>query len=107
MFFVAALATTSCGSDDDGGGDGIDCTTIKFSTDIAPIVAASCATTGCHDAGSVVGDYTSYAGLEDRAKNGIMKQEVVVDKTMPKSGSLTQDEIDKFECWLDAGAPDN
>ncbi len=109
FLFAGALLTTSCGNDDDddGGGDGIDCSTVKFSTDIQPIVESSCAIAGCHNAGSIVGDYTSYAGLEDRAKDGTMETSVIIDKTMPKSGSLSQDQLDKFKCWLDAGAPNN
>jgi len=106
ILFIGALGTVSCG-DDDGGGEGIDCSTITFSSDIAPIVESKCSIAGCHNAGSIVGDYTEYAGLEDRAKNGDMEASVITNKTMPKSGSLSQDELDKFQCWFDAGAPNN
>lgn len=108
MFFAAAIVTASCKKDDDGGEDGLDCTTVTFAGDIAPIVEASCATVGCHAAGSIVGDYTTYAGLEDRATNGDMEAAVLGSPpTMPKSGTLSQDELDKFKCWFDAGAPNN
>ena len=105
MFFIALVAVVSC-KDDEGNND-LDCSTVKFSTDIAPIVASKCATSGCHDAGSIVGDYTTYDGLEVKAKNGVMEQEVITDKTMPKTGSLTQEELNKFQCWFDDGAPNN
>lgn len=107
FIFLGVLAVSSCKNDDDDGGGGIDCSTITFSGDIAPIIQNSCSIGGCHDAGSVNGDYTTYAGLETKAKDGTMEQEVITDMTMPKSGSLTQTELDQIQCWLDAGAPDN
>ena len=108
LLFAAAIVTTSCKKDDgDGGGDDLDCSTVTFSDDIAPIVESSCAIAGCHAAGFIFGDYTTYEGLEDFAKDGTMETAVITDKTMPKTGQLTQDELDKFKCWLDAGAPNN
>lgn len=110
MFLVGIIAVASCGKDDDDGGDGdLDCTTVTFSGVIAPIIANSCAVAGCHNssATAMVGDYTTYAGLEERAKNGTMEFEVITEMTMPVTGSLTQTELDQFQCWLDAGAPDN
>lgn len=109
LFAAGLLAVASCKKDDDDGGD-LDCSTVSFSADIAPIIASSCSLSSCHDtnAGTVIGDYTTYAGLETRAKDGTMKREVITDMTMPKgSGTLTQTQLDKIECWLDAGAPNN
>ena len=106
LLFAGLIIVTSCKKDDDGG-TSLDCTTITYSSDIAPLIASKCSTAGCHDAGSVVGDYTTYAGIETKAKNGDMEKAVITDKTMPKSGTLSQTELDKIQCWLDAGAPNN
>ena len=105
MFFAILIVAGAC-KDKDSDND-LDCSTVTFSADIAPIIASKCATTGCHNSGSVVGDYTTYDGLKDKAQNGVMEQEVITDKTMPQSGSLSQDELDKFQCWFDDGAPNN
>jgi hypothetical protein len=110
FLFIAGLVTiASCKKDDDnGGGNAIDCDTVKFSTTIATILQNSCTTSGCHDVTSVNGDYTSYAGIEMRAKDGTLETEVITEMTMPKgSGTLTKTQIDQFQCWIDAGAPDN
>ena len=105
LFFSALVITVSCKDKDDD--NDFDCTGITFSNDIAPIIESKCATSACHGAGSIVGDYTTYAGLEEKAQNGIMEREVITDRTMPKSGTLTQEELDKFQCWFDDGAPNN
>ena len=109
LFISGLLAVASCKKDDDGGGDGgLDCDTVKFSTTIAPILQNSCTTSGCHDVASVNGDYTTYAGIEMRAKDGTLEKEVITDMNMPKAGDpLSQTQLDQFQCWIDAGAPDN
>lgn len=109
LFIAGLIAFASCKKDEDGGGDGrIDCNTVTFSTTIAPILQNSCTTSGCHDAASVNGDYTTYAGLETVAKNDTMRQKVLIDMSMPKAGDdLTQTQLDQFKCWLDDGALDN
>ena len=109
LFIAGLVAVASCKKDDDGGGDGgLDCDTVKFSTTIATILENSCTTSGCHDVASVNGDYTTYAGIEMRAKDGTLEQAVITDKTMPKAGDpLTQTQLDQFQCWIDGGALDN
>ena len=109
LIFSGFIATMSCNKDDDDGGStGLDCNTVKYSTSILPILESSCNISPCHDANSPNGDFTDYAGLETLAKDGTMKQLVLVDKTMPKSGdALTMTQLEKIECWINAGAPDN
>jgi hypothetical protein len=108
LFIAGLVVVASCKKDDDSGGGGLDCDTVKYSTSIATILGNSCTTSGCHDAASVNGDYTTYAGIETLAKNGTLETEVITEMTMPKgSGTLTQTQLDQFQCWIDAGAPDN
>lgn len=108
LFLAGILAIASCKKDDEDENNDLDCTTVKYSTDIAPIIATSCSIGGCHEVNFIFGDYTTYDGLETVAKDGTMEQQVITDKVMPKSGDpLTQTQLDKIQCWLDAGAPNN
>lgn len=110
LFIAGLVAVASCKKDDDGDGGGseLDCDTVKYSTTITTILGNSCTTSGCHDAASVNGDYTNYAGIETVAKNDTLQQKVIIDMSMPKAGDpLSQTQLDQFQCWIDAGAPDN
>lgn len=86
-----------------------DCSTVSvsYTSNIKPLVASKCATSGCHAAGSSDGDFTSYSGLYTKYKSGDLKKEVVTNKSMPKNGSLSTTELQQFECWIAAGAPEN
>ena len=79
----------------------------KYGTDIAPIINAKCALSGCHVSGSSFGDFTVYEELKQRADNGRIKKNVFELKTMPPSTQtqLTDTEKEKLQCWLDNGAP--
>ena len=91
------------------------CDTLDFTYlgDIKPIVQTSCLTSGttnCHKSGGIgVGDFTTYAGLKEKVDNAITQtvKEMVDSKTMPIGGSLTNNEILKIDCWIDAGALNN
>ncbi len=87
----------------------LDCSTIdsKYSTSISGIISSKCNTSGCHNAGSSKGDFTSYAKVKPYVDNGSFNKEVIVNKSMPKGTSLSQDERNKIKCWLDAGGPNN
>lgn len=88
------------------------CSTVTYKTDISPIIAQTCAIKSCHISGTGLGDYTNYAGLGKEATNGGFKKEVLINKSMPprnSSGptSLTAAQLEKFTCWINAGAPNN
>lgn len=87
----------------------IDCNKIsaKYSSDIFPLISSRCNSSGCHAAGSSRGDFTTYQGLKSKADNGSLERTVLVDKTMPPSGALSQDDRNKIKCWLTNGAPNN
>lgn len=86
------------------------CDSIKYAKDIQPIMIGNCATPGCHVAGGTgPGDFTTYAGVFSKVSNGTFKARVI-DGTpgfMPSSGRLPAAEIEKIQCWLGAGAPNN
>ena len=87
----------------------VECTTtISYSVSIVPIVTTKCATaSSCHKAGSVNGDYTTYAGLKAKVDNGSLNNRVVVTKTMPSTGPLSDADISTINCWIKQGGLNN
>ncbi|MEY3322854.1 MAG: hypothetical protein RLZZ417_2437 [Bacteroidota bacterium] len=88
------------------------CSTVTFKTDISPIIIQTCAIKSCHVSGTGLGDYTNYTGLGKEATNGSFKKEVIMNKSMPPRNSngptsLTAAQLEKFTCWINAGAPNN
>ena len=53
------------------------------------------------------GGYSTYTGLSSITSSGQFEQFVLVKQSMPQSGSLTQDELNKLQCWVDNGFPEN
>ena len=83
---------------------------ISYSKVIAPLVSSSCSVTGCHDNGSLSGDYTKYDGLKESAIDGSLLNRVVTLKDMPMDGSgytLTDAERGYFAAWIKQGFPNN
>lgn len=106
----------SCGDDemDDPGPSGIDCTGSdpSYINDIKPIVDATCALAGCHEANFINGDFTTYDGLKAKATSGKLIERAVEDKDMPPANSngpleLTEEQIKLINCWVEDGAPNN
>ncbi|MCE3280829.1 MAG: hypothetical protein K0S44_3020 [Bacteroidetes bacterium] len=82
--------------------------TISYSADIAPLMNNYC--NSCHVSGGTgTGDFTTYAGVKEKADNGSLRNRVVVLKDMPQPGSpqLTEDERIMIDCWIKQGSPDN
>lgn len=98
----------SCKKDNGGGNNvQIDCSTVTFSGNIAPLIASKCATSGCHDASSSngPGPLINYASIF-ASRNSI--QSSVNTNRMPQGGPpLTDTEKARLKCWIDAGAPNN
>jgi hypothetical protein len=108
LFVSLSVIVVACKKDtEEPTPSGVDCSTVTYSGTIAGIVNSKCATAGCHAAGSANGDYTSYPGIKAKYDNGSLKKEVITDKTMPQGSSLTDTQYQQFECWINAGAPNN
>ncbi|MEZ4887426.1 MAG: hypothetical protein R3E32_22025 [Chitinophagales bacterium] len=89
---------------------------VSFAGDIQPILATYCYFPGtnnsCHITGFADGDYTSYAGVA--AKAAIIKQRVVIERTMPPLDSTEGAieiadacDITLIQTWIDEGAKNN
>ena len=85
-----------------------DLTDVSYSATIGPLVQNSCATPGCHVAGGTgTGNFTSYAGVNAAVANGTLRSQVLVDRTMPPTGPLSDCDMQQIALWLDAGALNN
>lgn len=78
---------------------------VTYSSIVFPIIQTNC--NGCHSSGYSAGDFTTYSGLKIRIDNGSFKNRVFTLKNMPTAGPLSPEILEKIQCWLDAGAPDN
>src|SRR5690349_18476674 len=107
LFISLTTVVVACKKDTEEPTPGVDCSTVTYSGTISGIATAKCNASGCHSAGSSNGDYTSYAGIKAKFDNGSLKQRVIVEKTMPSGTPLTETQYKQFECWINAGAPNN
>jgi hypothetical protein len=49
--------------------------------------------------------FSTYSGLSSVLTNGKFKQHVITDQDMPQGGSLSADQLNKIQCWVEAGYP--
>ena len=90
-------------------GTGIASTSAKtYENTIAPIMAQSCSTTGCHSGNNPAGQVALTNFTE--VKNGFIIDDSwgeIVSGRMPKAGvpSLTQDDKDNLQLWINTGYP--
>jgi hypothetical protein len=105
LLLVVLLAP---GCNKKGGTENAGCVS-KYSADILSIINNKCAISNCHNTGSALGDFTTYAGVKARADNGRIRRNVFELKIMPPASAipLTDFEKEKIKCWLDNGAPQN
>ena len=87
----------------------LDCANVsaKYSTDIAPIIQTKCATAGCHNASSSAAGIVLQTHAQVAAKANQIRQECIVNKTMPPAGPLPIAEQNAIQCWINAGTPNN
>ncbi len=85
-----------------------DTTTVTYALTIQPIIAAKCATSGCHTAGgSGNGNFDTYSGSKAKVDNGSFLNRTVVLMNMPVSAPLTACEMSQVKKWIQMGAPNN
>lgn len=86
-----------------------DCDTANWYTGkVEPIIISKCASTsGCHGAGGLSIDFTTYDGVKYTVDQGTFASRLFVVKDMPKSPvtALTTSQLNRINCWLSNGAP--
>lgn len=75
----------------------------SWAAQIKPIMENSCSQSGCHN-GSSRPDLRKIENAKFYAKSIKSKTQ---DRSMPREGTLTQQQIDLIACWVDDGALDN
>ncbi len=88
---------------------------MSFSKDILPVFQTGCAISGCHDAGSAVGDrvYDNYQNImtdiEPGNPNGSKAYRILFDPFQPMPPKTTIPEPDriKIRLWILQGAKNN
>ncbi|HZV43970.1 MAG TPA: hypothetical protein VFF90_05810 [Saprospiraceae bacterium] len=106
IFFLAA-----CSKDPDPV---IDCTglTPTYNADIKPILDASCALSGCHDAITHQNgyDFSSYGPASEASKNGRFLGAIQHKSgytAMPYNmAKLSNDHVQQLTCWVETGSPE-
>ena len=78
-----------------------------YAIQIKTIINGNCNSAACHHAGSTVGDFTSYAGLEPFLESGEFEEHVLQVRDMPKGGSLEDADLVLIQCWVDNNYPEN
>ena len=77
----------------------------SYAADVQPIIANSCNVLGCHDGSN--SSLPNYNNLGEVQAGASMIKSRTQSGNMPKTGSLTQEQIDLIACWVDDGALDN
>ena len=90
-----------------------DCVEISYQYNIRPIIENSCKTqagpgTGCHDAW-----IDEYSNINKLVGDNRWITEIYVDQTMPVMpniwgiDSLSENDLEIMQCWIDQGYPEN
>ena len=100
---ILTVALLACKKEKDSGRltPSCDGSNPTYNGAIKTILDARCGSASCHP------NYTSYDGLSSILQNGDFKREVLTSQTMPQGSSLTQEQINKIQCWADNGFPEN
>ena len=74
------------------------------------VISNKCTNGNCHGAGGEGSEHWEYSDNYNTMKEHFdhMYDATVLEKEMPPSGSpqLTQEEINMFQCWKEAGFPE-
>jgi len=105
---AVTLAWQGCEKDTPKGPDcNISNADLSYSRNIKGIIDQYCV--NCHAPGSgaigAVGDYRTYEGIKPFIDNGKVLKTVVLDKTMPQGGGMSQSQRDSVNCWIAASYP--
>lgn len=78
--------------------------TLVYATDVAPIIANSCGTAGCHVTGGTgIGNFETYEGVKAKVDDGSFENRTFVQKNMPPTPLNTCD-LELLQAWVAAGA---
>ena len=108
LLFLTLFSVALFNACDKNDPEGPECTlpnvSFSYTTNIKPIIDRYCLS--CHS-GSGPGphDYRTYEGLKPLLDDGLVLDRVVIEKTMPQGGGMSQAARDSINCWIQAGYP--
>ncbi|MEN0005272.1 MAG: hypothetical protein AAF798_14055 [Bacteroidota bacterium] len=99
----------------------VDCDTVvaTYVANVKQIIDNTCAYSTCHVAGSGIGNYSNFSGLQNIINSGRFESRVILQKDdqvvgMPpnyappgRPQDLTQEQLDVIRCWIEAGYPES
>lgn len=113
LMLLVAFLIPSCHKPDEPE---VDCTTVTGATftsnggQMRALISSKCTNGNCHGNGGDGTEHWTYSDNYNTLKEHFehMYESAVLEKEMPPSGSpqLTQEEIDRFQCWKEAGFPE-
>lgn len=74
---------------------------VTYTNKVKAIIDNNCL--GCHGAGSDDGEWNTFAGLSEVLMNGRFETEVLIEQSMPRFGSLEEEELNTIKCWVENG----
>ena len=80
--------------------------TVKYRTDIKPIIERNCTTSGCHNNSNGLGNFNIYDELNEKCNDGSFYKRVFYKKDMPPFKMDTCDFI-KLKMWYLDGHKSN
>jgi hypothetical protein len=81
-------------------------TTVRgYAAKIQPMIGTNCAISGCHVPGAQTPDLSTHA--EVAANADIVKEQAIINKTMPPTGPLPPCDILSLEQWINNGSQNN
>ena len=104
---ILLLVATACNKEEDDAATVPICdgSIPTYNNTAKAIVDANCIS--CHGTGSYKGDFTSYSKLETYLTNNTFNNRVVTLQDMPQSGALSDADLNKLQCWVENGYPEN
>ena len=98
IFSIALFSVLSCNKAKAPKCDG---TASTYVSNMQTLINSKCASPACHPT------YTTYAGIKSTLDFGTFKDRVITKKDMPSGSSFSTSELNKIQCWIDAGYPQN
>ncbi len=77
-----------------------DGTASTYDSNMKEIITSNCSSASCHPT------FTNYAAISKYLSNGEFKKRVLVEQDMPRGSKLSKDQLNKIQCWADAGFPE-
>src|SRR5437764_10262268 len=91
--------------------EGCDSARFSYSQDIKPIIGSNCSGSTCHSGGNNNYDFSTYAVLADRIRQGKVEYRLLLAPSdpqhMPMNGTLTDCNLYRVITWIRQGYPDN